>query len=320
MSAVAELVALRDGSRALVRPVERSDSGRLREGLRQLSPESRYLRFHMPVDELTDEQVRHLTDVDGRDHIAYVALDPDDPQSPGMGVARCIRLRGEPEVAEAAVTVLDRYQGRGVGTILLDRVSRAAAAHGIRVLRNYVLVDNSAMLEILEALGATKEDDGAGVYRVDLPLRTGAEGTAGPAAQEALRASATDRLRFLGSERRLPSRRRSAVRNDANAPGGASSSPPAASSSSARSTRSCDADEGAHPTVSRAHGQLDPARAPRRSMERRAADKRDMARSSATVLARRVPNSCSRATASVTEATSPAARSTRSSTALPFPG
>jgi GNAT superfamily N-acetyltransferase len=188
-------VVLRDGSRALVRPVEPGDAARLRRGLRELSPHARYLRFHAAVDELSDEQVRYLTDVDGRDHIAWVALDPDDPDAPGMGVARCIRLADEPEVAEAAVTVLDRYQGRGVGTLLLDLVSRSAAREGITTLRSYVLADNAAMLRVLEEQGATKVDDGEGVFRLDLPLER--DGRPGAAVRAALRASAGARLRFL---------------------------------------------------------------------------------------------------------------------------
>jgi RimJ/RimL family protein N-acetyltransferase len=163
-------VVLRDGSRAVIRPIRPEDRDRLQAGLARLSERSRYLRFHAPVRRLSPEQLRYLTEVDGVDHVAWVALDPDDPSEPGMGVARYVRLPGEPTVAEAAVTVQDRYQGRGLGTLLLELLSRSAVANGIETLRNYVLAENTAMLEVFDALGASRVDEGGGVYRVDMAL------------------------------------------------------------------------------------------------------------------------------------------------------
>jgi len=167
-------VTLRDGTRAVIRPITPDDRWRLQEGLRLLSPRSRYLRFHAPIDHLTADQLTYLTHVDYRDHMAWVALNPDAPDEPGMGVARYVRLVDEPAVAEAAVTVLDRYQGRGLGTVLLKRLAATAAANGITTLRNYVLAENTAMLEVFDALGARRVDEGAGVYRIDVPVE-GAE-------------------------------------------------------------------------------------------------------------------------------------------------
>lgn len=161
---------LRDGSRTLVRPIRPEDKQRLADGLRRLSPESRYLRFHMAVDHLSEQQLRYLTEVDGVNHVAWAALDPDDPAAPGMGVARYVRLRDEPSVAEAAVTVLDEWQGRGLGTLLLHVLSISAVHRGIRTFRNYVLAENTAMLEIFEQLGGVRVYEGGGVFRIDVDL------------------------------------------------------------------------------------------------------------------------------------------------------
>ena len=163
-------VTLRDGTRALIRPIRPDDKERLAEGLRQLSPRSRYLRFHAAVRELTDEQLRYLTEVDYVDHMAWVALNPDKPDEPGMAVARYVRLADEPSVAEAAVTVLDRYQGQGLGTALLRMLAASALDNDIHTFRNYVLAENTAMLELFDEIGAKRTDEGAGVYRVDVPL------------------------------------------------------------------------------------------------------------------------------------------------------
>lgn len=163
-------VTLRDGSRAVLRPIEPGDKWRLQEGLRHLSPRSRMLRFHAPVERLSGEQLAYLTEIDYHDHMAWVALDPERPGEPGMGVARYVRLPGEPEVAEAAVTVADRYQGRGLGSVLFETLVRSAIDRGVRVLRSYVLASNDSMLEILGDLGASRRSDGDGAYVVDMPL------------------------------------------------------------------------------------------------------------------------------------------------------
>lgn len=167
-------VRLRDGSRTWLRPIRPEDAERLREGLKLLSTRSRYMRFHTPLRRLTAAQLRYLTQVDHVNHVAWVALDPEHPERPGMGVARYIRL-DDPTVAEAAVTVVDDYQGRGLGTILLGVIGRVAAANGVEVLRNYVLEANDEMLDLFDELGGTRSREGDGVWRVDLPVPHEAE-------------------------------------------------------------------------------------------------------------------------------------------------
>jgi GNAT superfamily N-acetyltransferase len=165
-----QIVSLRDGTKALVRPIRPDDRWRLVEGLKLLSPRSRYLRFHTDLDAFTDEQLTYLTEVDHHDHEAFVALDPDDPDAPGWAVARYVRLASDPTVAEAAVTVVDDRQGQGLGTILLRMLAAAAIEHGIRTFRNYVLVENEAMLEVFDQVGAQRHEIEPGVLQVDVAL------------------------------------------------------------------------------------------------------------------------------------------------------
>jgi RimJ/RimL family protein N-acetyltransferase len=163
-------LSLRDGSRVLLRQIRPDDRDRLAEGLRRLSPASRYLRFHRVIDHLTDEQLDELTIIDHVDHEAIIALDRDHPERPGVGVARYIREPYEPKVAEAAITVADEYQGQGAGTLLLGALAARARENEVRVFRNYVLDGNHAMLEVFDHLGATRELEATGLWRVDLPL------------------------------------------------------------------------------------------------------------------------------------------------------
>ncbi len=154
----------------VARPIRPEDKARIQEGLHRLSPASRYHRFLASVVELSDDQLRHLTEVDYTNHMAWVALDPTLPSEPGVGVARYIRFPAEPEVAEVAVTVVDSHQGRGIGTLLLGLLSRSAAANGIHTFRAYVLESNTAMLRIFRDLGARVLREGAGVLRLDVPV------------------------------------------------------------------------------------------------------------------------------------------------------
>jgi RimJ/RimL family protein N-acetyltransferase len=166
---------LRDGTRVLVRPIRPEDRDRLWVGLHQLSAASRYHRFLAAVSELSNERLRELTDVDQVNHIAWIALDPVLPGEPAVGVARCIRFPKDPGMAEVAVTVLDAYQGRGLGTLLLGVLSRSAAARGIRTYRAYVDEDNDAMLRIFRDLGAHVVCAEMGVCQLDIPVPADAE-------------------------------------------------------------------------------------------------------------------------------------------------
>jgi RimJ/RimL family protein N-acetyltransferase len=163
-------IRLRDETCVWVRPIRPEDRDRLRVGLHQLSAASRYHRFLATVSELSEEQLRYLTDVDHVNHLAWIALDPVLPEEPAVGVARCIRFPENPAMAEVAVTVLDAYQGRGLGTLLLGLLSRSAAAQGIRTFRAYVHEDNDAMLRIFRDLGAEVVRAEVGVCQLDIPV------------------------------------------------------------------------------------------------------------------------------------------------------
>lgn len=161
---------LGDGTRLLFRPIRPDDKERLVRGLAQLSPESRYLRFFSNVDHFTQDQLRYLTEVDFVDHCAWVATLADVAGQPGAGVARWIRLADRPEEAEAAVTVVDEMQGRGIGTALLWLLARSALERGITAFRVAVLGENHAMLHLLSETGAPRASWTSGVAELLVPL------------------------------------------------------------------------------------------------------------------------------------------------------
>ena len=185
---------LRDGTAVVVRMVEASDKEALAEGVARLSTRSRYLRFHTGVETLSEEQLRYLTDVDQQDHVAWVALTREGDDEVGIGVGRFVRLGDEPDVAEAAITVLDEYQGRGLGTLLLGVLAAAARRRGVRTFRAYVLGENVAMLKLFDALGADRTLEEPGVYRVDLAVPETLEGLTDTPVGRVIRAVTGHRL------------------------------------------------------------------------------------------------------------------------------
>ncbi|MFN2590715.1 MAG: GNAT family N-acetyltransferase [Actinomycetota bacterium] len=162
-------VTLRDGTPVSVRPIRHDDKKLLREGFERLSEESRYRRFLAPMPALTDEMLAYLTEVDLVDHFAWIAVRADDPDF-GVGVARYVRLKDDPAIAEAAITVIDEYHGRGLGTILLGLLAGRALEVGITAFRAYVLEDNAPMRQLLEDLGTAAHHDSPGVLVMDTPL------------------------------------------------------------------------------------------------------------------------------------------------------
>lgn len=145
---------LRDGTLVTVRPVVPSDREELRRGFLELSPESRYHRFLNPVAVPSEDLLTYLTTVDHENHVAICATleSPDLKTERGIGIARFVRLNRD--TAEGAITVVDDMQRRGVATVLLRELLRAAQVRGIKTLRAEVLADNASMRAILERAGA----------------------------------------------------------------------------------------------------------------------------------------------------------------------
>jgi len=150
-----EHVTLADGAELEVRIVLPSDKPHFAHGIARLSRESRYFRFLTGKDEFSDKELAYLTEVDGYDHHAIVTYRrlPDGTEE-GVGVARFVRSPSRPDAAEVAITVVDEWQRRGVGTLLYERLKAAARERGIRVLCSDVHHTNTAILRLLENSGA----------------------------------------------------------------------------------------------------------------------------------------------------------------------
>jgi RimJ/RimL family protein N-acetyltransferase len=167
-SAVAGQVVLRDGSAVLIRPVRSTDAPLLADGFARLSERSRRLRFLGRKNTLTEADLRYFTDVDHHDHEALGAV--DHVRGGGVGIARYVRDREDPNAAEIAVTIVDDWQGRGLGTELLARLSDRACQEGIGRFTALVAADNAAAAGLLRSSGAGLVRRGSGTveYEIDL--------------------------------------------------------------------------------------------------------------------------------------------------------
>jgi RimJ/RimL family protein N-acetyltransferase len=161
---------LRDGTPILVRTLRPADAEELVRGFARLSTGSRRFRFLSPLHKLTTEQVRELTDVDQHDHVAIGAQDESRPEHPGIGVARFVRLEQDPSSAEFAITVIDDYQRRGLGTLLMKLLLEAAQAVQVRTLRGFLLADNLAMINLLHNFEASTRRAWDNTLCVDLTV------------------------------------------------------------------------------------------------------------------------------------------------------
>jgi GNAT superfamily N-acetyltransferase len=145
-------VVLSDGATVHLRAIRPDDADALRAFHARLSPESIVLRFFGPHPRLSDAEVERFTHVDGVDRVALIAT----RASRLVAVARYDRTPGSDE-AEVAFVVVDAFQGRGLGTILLQHLADAARSHGIRYLVADTLSENYRMLNVFRDAGFARK-------------------------------------------------------------------------------------------------------------------------------------------------------------------
>ena len=151
---------LKDGTVIHLRPIRPDDAPRLVALFDRLSQQTAYQRFFSVLKRLPPAYARVFANVDYRQRLAIVAerAAPAGPELIGVGryepaeateIAPGIVPTIVPTVVEVAFVVQDGWQGRGLGSILLDEVLRAAVARGVQKFRAFVLADNRRMLGLL---------------------------------------------------------------------------------------------------------------------------------------------------------------------------
>ena len=136
-----------------------------------LSEQSRYMRFFSSTQRLSPRMLARFTQVDYDRELAVVAIEGEGPQQAIVGVGRFAPLPDH-DTCEFAVTVADRYQGRGLGHRLMSLIIDAAREAGYTRMTGQILGINSGMLALARRLGfviATNRED-MSVADADLDL------------------------------------------------------------------------------------------------------------------------------------------------------
>jgi RimJ/RimL family protein N-acetyltransferase len=149
------------------RRIRPEDRARLQRFHKRLSIPTVAQRFHGAKLELSEPLARRFTEVNGHEEGAIVAT--TGTRGRIVGVARYFKLGAGS--AEVAFVVEDKYQGRGIGLKLMDRIKEMALGEGIEEFIAYVLPGNDRMLHLLERTGPTTRVFDGGVYRVRVDLR-----------------------------------------------------------------------------------------------------------------------------------------------------
>jgi protein lysine acetyltransferase len=156
------LKRLPDGALILIRPIRADDKRMLEEGLRHLSDESVQRRFLTLKRSFSRAELRYLTEVNGRDHVALVVEYPGDPVRRLIAVARFVRLADDPAAAEVAIVVADDWHRRGIGSVLVEQLAEQARHSGIQRFTATMASDNVPAHRLMAKLTSHLERQNAG--------------------------------------------------------------------------------------------------------------------------------------------------------------
>lgn len=139
---------LRDGTTLRLRPIKPTDDLNLLDLYHRLSPASLYHRF-FTIPKPDPDYARYLADADSLTHFALVG----EIKRQLVAVARFHRQSETDERAEAAITVADDWQGKGIGALLLKKLAEVATSMGVTTFEGQVAMDNDAMIQLISRSG-----------------------------------------------------------------------------------------------------------------------------------------------------------------------
>ena len=158
---------LRDGTVVHVRPLLPTDRDGIAAAVRAASAETLRRRF-FSVAPPTSRVIDYLTDLNYVDHFAWLVTDESDAV---VAVSRYVRDREDPCSAEVALTVLDDWQGKGLGRLILGAAGVAASASGIDTFTALFLAENRQVRELFRTAGAVFGFSGdPGAVMATMPL------------------------------------------------------------------------------------------------------------------------------------------------------
>jgi GNAT superfamily N-acetyltransferase len=141
---------LKDGSKVTIRAIHPDDTDRLVKAFLALEPQTIRLRFFYAKRSLTDADLRRLQKMDYQRDVGLAATVQNAGEEIIIGFGEYV-ARGES--AEVAFVVEEDWQGRGIGSRLLQHLVRIALEHGVIQFEAEVLKENEPMLAVFRHSG-----------------------------------------------------------------------------------------------------------------------------------------------------------------------
>ncbi|MCP3467667.1 GNAT family N-acetyltransferase [Bradyrhizobium sp. CCGUVB23] len=142
---------LKDGSPVEIRALRPADEAEMLAAIERTSPQSLQRRFFAMKRHFSDKERVFFMQVDFKNHVALAALVREGDEQMIVGGGRFIVF--EPGVAEMAFVVIDAFQGRGLGSLLMRHLIQIARDSGLQQLTAEVLPENTGMLKVFERSG-----------------------------------------------------------------------------------------------------------------------------------------------------------------------
>jgi len=160
---------LRDGRRIEIRALRPADRTDVVAAVDRMSVKSLYRRFFGLKRHFSEREINFFVNVDFANHVALVAVVRESGRPAIVGGGRYVVVR--PGTAEVAFTVVDKYQGQGIGTVLMRHLAALARNAGLKELIAEVLSENTPMLKVFAKSGLKLETKQEGeVVHVALQL------------------------------------------------------------------------------------------------------------------------------------------------------
>ena len=144
---------LPNGKVVELRAIRPSDRDKLREEFLKLSKASVRDRFFSVKLDLTPAELSYFTEVDFDHHLALVAELVSGSTRQPAAVGRLVRITGQADHCEIAITVADSMQGHGIGKMMLEHLIECARQLGVRHMDASVMADNNRMMRLIRKTG-----------------------------------------------------------------------------------------------------------------------------------------------------------------------
>jgi GNAT superfamily N-acetyltransferase len=160
---------LRTGQVIKIHALRSTDAADMLAAVSKTSPQSLQRRFFVTKRGFSEKEIEFFLNIDFSGHVALVALADEDEKSIIVGGGRYVVV--EPGRAELAFIVIDAWQGRGIGSLLIKHLIGIARDAGLNELIAEVLHDNTPMLKVFGKFGfAQRSARDPGVVHVALKL------------------------------------------------------------------------------------------------------------------------------------------------------